>query len=262
MGNEVMKSGDNLPEWIMEDSGATGFETVDSDCVSLPYLKLAQSTTDQAKKGHAKYISGLEPGMYFNSNSGRIYGGQFICLGFVRQFVEYDSCGLKSKFVRTYTSNEYMRDVMPRTTKKEIDGKTYTVDAANGHSFADTRNFFVIAADAPEDGVLIYSHRSSGIGASKKWLSAMSAKRATTPDGRVVRLPIYSSVWAPRVELISDGNNSWHQYNAVDCVCPVPQAMREVVKVAFDEVQEYIQHGKRLASDESATVERVFGSED
>ena len=259
---EIAKREENAVDvWNPSGVNGTGFENVDSDCVSMPYLKLAQATTDQAKRGHPKYIEGLEPGKYFNSNSGQIYGGQFIVLGFIRQFIEYDGCGLKAKYVRSYTSDEYLRDIAPRTTRKEVDGKTYTVDAASGHSFVDTRNLFVLAADHPEDGVLVSSHRSSGIGASKKWISAMASKRVKDAEGRIVRSPIFTNVWAPRVELMTGDGNSWYQYAAVDCVCTVPPELRSTVVAAFDEVQEFINSAKHIAADTDAedAVKGVFG---
>lgn len=58
-------------------------------------LSLAQDTTPQAKKREDSYIDGLEPGMYFNSITGEIYGASLTIavVGLTKRAVMLDEDG-------------------------------------------------------------------------------------------------------------------------------------------------------------------------
>jgi hypothetical protein len=55
-------------------STARGKEALDDSDIYPARLSLAQDTTPQAKKREDAYIDGLEPGMFFNSITGEIFG--------------------------------------------------------------------------------------------------------------------------------------------------------------------------------------------
>ena len=67
----------SIPEWMQEDSVAmsnAGLEEIKSGDMTIPRLALAQSTSDEQKEGHTKYIEGLKAGQFFNTLTKEIYG--------------------------------------------------------------------------------------------------------------------------------------------------------------------------------------------
>lgn len=65
-----------MPEYLRPKPGATrlGNENVTSEDVIVPRVALCQSNSFERKKGHAKFIDGLEEGQFFNTATKEIYG--------------------------------------------------------------------------------------------------------------------------------------------------------------------------------------------
>lgn len=233
MANELTIRNETLPAFLGQTSGPTGFENVDNDCVSIPFLKLAQSNTPQAQRG-SKNIPGLEAGMFFNQATGRIYGNNpsIIVLGFFRTFVEWEGEGAEARFVRQMTPTEFDRDIAQSVTKDDK-GKSCL---PNGNRIVDTRNFFIISAEHPEDGILLYAMTSTAIPASKKWLSMMQSTKA----------PIYAKIWELGSEFTEDKKGNYFKVTTPADRGFINEVMFEVVKPAFDEVEGYKSSGATI----------------
>jgi hypothetical protein len=65
-----------IPDYLKPKPGAArlGNENVTNDDVIVPRLALCQSNSFERKKGHAKFIEGLEEGQFFNTATKEIYG--------------------------------------------------------------------------------------------------------------------------------------------------------------------------------------------
>ena len=75
MSKAMTKKEAQMPAFV---SGAgRGVENVETSDLIIPRIVLAQDLSPQVKKGKPEYIEGLEPGMFFNSVSGEIYGAEF-----------------------------------------------------------------------------------------------------------------------------------------------------------------------------------------
>jgi hypothetical protein len=218
--------------------GPTGFENVTSDCVSIPFLRLAQVNTPQAQPGTQK-LAGLEAGMYFNPSTGRIYGKDpaFIILGFHRSWNIWNGEPPNARFVASVTNDDFETRYQSKT--KNDNGKI--VDA-EGNRYQDTRNFFLLSATHPEDGVLLYPMTSTGIPASKKALAKSSAIKVKDATGRMVQVPMYSRVWELKVDFVQSPKGSY--FKATDFVDKgwIPATIEGIVKAGFDEAQAYIKN--------------------
>lgn len=236
--NEVTKTNDNamMPFFISDDSGVTGFENLDSDCISIPFLRLAQSNTPQVANPDEK-IAGLDAGMYFNPSTGRIYGKEpkFVILAFYRTWNVWNGEPPDAKFVRSLSTEEYLKGYESKTKR---DDKGKVVDA-EGNRYIDSRNFLLCSADYPEDGILLYPMSSTGIPASKKWLAKATNIRVTTEDGKVVQPPMWSRIWSMKVVFVKGAKGNYYQVNDVLDNGWLPENISGAVREAFLNAQDY-----------------------
>lgn len=229
---------DIVPAFITV-GGPTGFEGMDSDCVSIPFLRLAQVNTPQAQPGTER-LNGLEPGMYFNPSTGRIYGKEprFSILGFYRSWNIWFGEPPAAKFVSSVSNDEFEAKYRAKTSNEN--GKIVDKE---GNRYQDTRNFFLLSADHPEDGVLLYPMTSTGIPTSKKWLAKASAIRAKAADGSLAAVPMYSRIWRLKVGFIQSPKGNFFQVQDAQDEGWIPGSLEMAVKAAFSEAQDYI-HGR------------------
>lgn len=237
--NEITTTDRNqvMPFFVASNNGPTGLENIENDCISIPFLRLAQSNTPQVSDPEHG-IEGLKAGMYFNPGTGRIYGTEpsFIILGFFRSWNVWNGEPPDSKFVRTLSNDDFQRDWLAKTHRDER-GKVLD---AEGNRYVDTRNFFLLSAEHPEDGILMYPMSSTGIPASKKWLAKASATRVQDPEGHLVQAPMWSRTWKLKVGFVKSPKGNYHQVSDVlDCGW-IPEQLAEPVQGAFVEAQDYI----------------------
>jgi len=235
--NDLMKSDDKtLPAFLDVGGTTTGFENIENDCISIPFLRLAQSNTPQVANPDDK-IPGLEAGMYFNPNTGRIYGKEpkFVILAFYRTWNVWNGEPPDAKFVRTLSTEEYLKNYEPKTRRDE---KGKVVDS-DGNRYVDSRNFLLCSADFPEDGILLYPMSSTGIPASKKWLAKASAVRVSNEEGKLIQPPMWARVWSPKVTYQKNTKGSFYQVSDVADCGWIPAAIATAVREAFLNAQEY-----------------------
>jgi len=213
-----------------EFDGPSGFDGVDRDCTTIPFLKVAQTATEQAKKGSPEYIKGLEPGMFFCPATRKTYGEavRLVVLRFYRQYIIYDGKDMNAKFVGTMAPEDFERNIMPTATRE----KSYHLDG-KGFRYVDTRNFIVMVAGAYNDGPMLLSLSSTGIAPSKKWLTM--AQNVRSNDGR--QAPIWASVWELATGYQDNDAGSYYQITKIDRLGYVPPTAKNLVVSAFLDAQ-------------------------
>lgn len=227
-------STDMVPSFIT-GGGATGFEKLDNDCISIPFLRLAQVNTPQVQPGNDQ-IKNLQAGMYFNPSTGRIYGSEpkFIILGFSRSWNVWFGEPPAARFVKSMTNEDF--ELHARSRTKTENNKTTDPE---GNRYQDTRNFFLLSADHPEDGILLYPMTSTGIPMSKKWLAKASAIRGKAADGSLSQAPMWSRVWGFKVNFVKGDKGSYYQVADASDLGWIPAEFASIAKSAFEEVREY-----------------------
>lgn len=231
--NELTTKNEMLPDFLGNFSGDDGFNTVDQSCVSLPFLRLSQSNTP------AVVEKKIESGVFYNTATMKVYGAnaRFIILGFYKAFVEWDGEGEGAKFVRSISADIYESEIASTCHRDEKTGKILT---AKGTRIVDCRNFFVMNADVPEDGIMLYVMSSTGIPASKKWLSLASGVRIKT-DAGIVRAPMWASVWKLSTEFTRNDKGSFYQVKDVEKDGWISAVAKDDIENAFASAQAYIE---------------------
>lgn len=205
---------------IFKVDGYTGFENVDNNCITVPFLTIAQEKMAQLSEEEDAYIPDLKLGDFFSSTTGKVFGNKvrFIALGFYHHYViwgkkrgDYRGSFLPSEFEANEKS-KYRQEGM-KLIQRDTNGDL--IQRAE-----DTRTFFILLPDFPEEGVLIFSLSSSGIKHSQRFLS--KAANLLTPAGK--KAPMFSAIWEMETMLNKNDEGSWYQIGD-----------KKVTKVTFQE---------------------------
>jgi hypothetical protein len=272
MSNELTTRGEEtalVSEAGFEADGPNGFEGVDADCVTIPFLKLAQPSTDEAKKGSQKYIPGLEQGMFFCPATRKVYGDnvKLIIIRFYRQYVIYSSKEIDADYVGTMLPEQFDAEIAPNATRE----RSFYLDR-KGFRYVDTRNFIVMVAGRISDGPMLMSMSSTGIAPSKKWITM--AQNVRDPKNRIA--PIWASVWNLNTAYFDNPQGGYYQVSIIDRLGWIHESARGVVKAAFDDAhridssaisvteernvtEEAVASTGQEAKDDVETVREVFG---
>lgn len=217
--------------------GPTGREGLDESCLKLPFMKLAQVSSDQAKRGSAAFMPGLEAGMFFSPTFKKIYGPKVsvVVVKFYRSFTVYDGEGTKAKFLGQMTPAQFEREIEPSAKRK----KSYFLDA-QGHRYVDTRNFIVVPFDSPEDGPMILSLSSTATSASRDWCTMLDAVKIKRPDGSIEQMPFWSTAWELGAVFTTYDEGDAFQFKSPDKLGWVGNGPKsKFFKLCFDQAQSY-----------------------
>ena len=251
--------------------GPTGFEQITPDCMMIPFLKIAQSSTDQAKPGSMSRIQGLEVGQFFNPTSRKVYGNKvrLVLLKFYRTFLIYDGETTSAKFLGSLDPDTYRRTIEPSVVRK----KSYFLDQ-QGHRYVDSRNLIVLNYDALDDGPMLFAMSSSGITPSRKLMTLADAIKVRRPDpanpGRevAVQAPLWSSVWELETAYFDNPLGSYYQVNSIERAGWLPTRYADEVQKLFTSLQgievkglepEEATQEQEAASPAAQATESVFG---
>jgi hypothetical protein len=221
------------------NSEYTGYENITSDCLSIPFIKIAQSNSDEVLEDNASYIKGLKPGYFFNTVTRKSYGKnlKFIGIGQSHTFIEWG--GSKGTVKRIITELEYRRLPESDRLSKDDEGKP---------ALKENFNLFVLLADHIEDGIIIFPFASTKIKFYKKFLT--SSVNTMTPDGKS-KCPMFGVIWEATTVINENDSGKW--YNVGDKGAPAikmieytPNALVKPVLGAIEIVKSYIDRAKEI----------------
>lgn len=217
--NELTKK-DETPSYLTTASGRTGFEDIGADDVKMAFMKLAQLNTPEAQPG-TKAITGLKPGEFFNNASRKSYGTEpsVIIVGYKRSFTEWQGEGAEAKLVAQYTPAQFAG--IEAACKVDEKGRLFY----NGNRINDSRNFLLLSAEHPEDGVFQYSATSTAIGAARKWLTLASCYKSA---------PIYARVWKLSATWTESPSGNYFKLDPPSDLGWTPSALADIAKAAFE----------------------------
>ena len=199
MANDVSKI-DDVPSWVTEYSGGTGFENAGADDRKTPFLRIAQ-----ALSGIVQEVDGMKAGVFYNSATGKNYGQsiKLIPVNYYRSFEEWKGIGTDAVHVGTYTPEKWEQ---VKLAAKFDEAKNNWV-LPNGSTVQDTRNYFVYCADDIEAGLMLYPMYGSGIGAARNWMSLLASLSIAGKQ-----IPMFSKVWELTLDKkISKGGMAYFQ---------------------------------------------------
>jgi hypothetical protein len=239
MSNELKLKEENM--FLAGNDGYTGFENVSAECLSIPFIKLAQDTTAQAKEKNPSHVEGLEPGFFFNSVSSRVYGDSLnvIILGQAHNYIEWgEGSGLIKNI---YSENEY--EALSNDKKEEtIKSGLYKGKKVIGENFS----VFVYLPDFPEDGIMIMPMVATKIKYWKKWLT-----RTTNVIIEGKKMKLFACIWNVKTILNDGKDNTWYNIGKDSSVLVknmglVPSNHFSAIKEALQTVQTYINRAKDI----------------
>jgi hypothetical protein len=180
-----------LPEHLRGELGNTaGRENVGREDVLIPRLCVAQALSPQLKKSNEAYMPDLEPGQFFNSVNGQIYGEsvRVIPLSFFKTFIEFKPINDGGGIVKMYAPGQ----VPPLADMAFTDGKQPKVTEFKNR-------FGLILKDDGTVEPIVVSFKSTGLKAAKRW-NYLIAER---------NLPAYAFVYNFTVKTMTGKGNEW-----------------------------------------------------
>lgn len=186
-------------DWINDANDTLeGFEDINAQTMSIPFLKLAQDLTPQTKKAKTDvYIPGLEPGMFFNSVTKKVYGDSLkvIIIKFECIYIEWmpDRGG----FVGYHSPENAMKMAVDKTF-----GAWKTAD---GNDLQEYYTYYCLIESEENAGPIIMSLTSSAIKIAKGLNRLLTTQ---IMDNGKKALPYYL-VWNLEAAHVEKNANDW-----------------------------------------------------
>jgi len=235
MSNEIAKIevGGDIAALDALLAGPTGFEGMDADCIQIPYLKIAQPTSDELKPSTPVYIKDLKMGDFFIPATRKVIGpeAKLVILKFYRSYATYDGVGPASKFKGIMDPDTYDRTIAPFARRE----RSYTI-GQDGYRYVDTRNFVILDYTDLDASPMIFGMTSTGISPSKKWLT-MAQSIHVKRNGIMQKAPMWVAVWTLKTAMFSNDQGSYYQINTPEQAGYVHSLVAQKIKQAFDEAQ-------------------------
>lgn len=182
-----------------------GFEGADASSYAIPFLRILQAISPQAKKKDPRYIDGAEEGDFFNTVTEKIYKGDdgviVVPVYYAHKYNEWapDRGGFRGSL----SASEYA--VLDKEIRKDSKGNAYEANVATGNAITDTREHYVIIVNNDntwEPALIALS--GSELKKSKKWMTLMQGFRI---QGQIA--PMFSQMYRLTPQQESNDKGSW-----------------------------------------------------
>ena len=206
----AVKQEAGLPSTIdFEADAGSGFENLVEKSVTLPILKLLQNGSAEAKKRDPKYVTGAEPGMLYNTVTGKLYDGekgvQVIPCFLEFEYQEWADFGTgsgrpekiypaESKILEETTKDAQNRDRLP-----------------NGNYIQTAAQWFVIVSDYKGAETVMMSFYGTQLPVSRKWNAAQLSISFDGKKGPYTPAR-FSHIWKLSTIAKSGKGNTWYVY--------------------------------------------------
>ena len=205
---EVVK----IDQSIFEVDAGLGNSEVDSEVLSIPFLKTNLSNTIQEEN------RGSLKGDLYNTVDGQIYDGKkgilVIPCHFQRRWIQWSPIDDDQR--APIAIFEKASDCPPteRLKKDEKDNKDYLLDGS-GHYVEETHQHYVLICkdDGTLDAVMI-AMKSTSLKASRNWNALIKTRRFPKSDGTSFNPPRFSHIYRLNTVMQSNGTMSYAVWNA------------------------------------------------
>jgi hypothetical protein len=205
---EVVK----IDQSIFEVDAGLGNSEVDSEVLSIPFLKTNLSNTIQEEN------RGCLKGDLYNTVDGQIYDGKkgilVIPCHFQRRWIHWSPIDDDQR--APIAIFEKASDCPPteRLRKDEKDNKDYLLDGS-GHYIEETHQHYVLICkdDGTLDAVMI-AMKSTSLKASRNWNALIKTRRFPKSDGTSFNPPRFSHIYRLNTVMQSNGTMSYAVWNA------------------------------------------------
>jgi len=198
----------SLDSIISDAESLSGLENVNSaDDLTLPFIKVLSQLSPQCNKTSNNFVEGAEPGMIYNSVSGKLYDGEegidIVPCFYKREYIEWGERGTGSGAPIAIHDSDYDISQAPRDAG-------FQNRLPNGNIVEETANHFVLVLDG--DGGFeqaLITMKSTQRKVSRKWNSMMLQVKMQGPDGKSFTPPSYSHVYRIKTIPQSNSKGTW-----------------------------------------------------
>jgi hypothetical protein len=214
------------------DSDFSGYEGVTSDMLNTPFLKIAQSNTPACDEENAAHIAGLKPGMFYNSQTGKVFGKEVLVIPIFAKssFLHY------GKDLGQFKA-EYVPEDVPELESKGVlitaKGRPGYTDKDGGKCF-QAITFFCFLPMHPEEGIVLYVAKSKTLKHAKNW-NSRSMGEVIKVGKETKKAARFHIIW--KLKTVKDENEQGSWYN----IGTKGSTMIERVGTIFDEDYSIIQ---------------------
>jgi hypothetical protein len=185
--------------------GNTGFENVSAKDLLIPRITILQRMSPQLEKGKPEYIQGAEPGDFCDVGTGEVFKELVIvpCF-FAMQYLEWGSRSSGKGLVHNHgTDASSLKNATPDEKRR--------MTLPNGNYIAETATWYVLNLSA--NGRKSFLPLSStGLKASRRWLTLLTSERLKRPDGSEFCPPMFYRSWKVTSTNEQNAEGSWHGY--------------------------------------------------
>ena len=205
---EVVK----IDQSIFEVDAGLGNSEVDSEVLSIPFLKTNLSNTIQEEN------RGCLKGDLYNTVDGQIYDGKkgilVIPCHFQRRWIQWSPIDDDQRAPIAIYDKASDCPKTERLRKDEKDNKDYLLDGS-GHYIEETHQHYVLICkdDGTLDAVMI-AMKSTSLKASRNWNALIKTRRFPKSDGTSFNPPRFSHIYRLNTVMQSNGTTSYAVWNA------------------------------------------------
>ena len=205
---EVVK----IDQSIFEVDAGLGNSEVDSEVLSIPFLKTNLSNTIQEEN------RGSLKGDLYNTVDGQIYDGKkgilVIPCHFQRRWIQWSPIDDDQRAPIAIYDKASDCPKTERLRKDEKDNKDYLLDGS-GHYIEETHQHYVLICkdDGTLDAVMI-AMKSTSLKASRNWNALIKTRRFPKSDGTSFNPPRFSHIYRLNTVMQSNGTTSYAVWNA------------------------------------------------
>ena len=205
---EVVK----IDQSIFEVDAGLGNSEVDSEVLSIPFLKTNLSNTIQEEN------RGCLKGDLYNTVDGQIYDGKkgilVIPCHFQRRWIQWSPIDDDQRAPIAIFEKAFDCPPTERLKKDEKDNKDYLLDGS-GHYVEETHQHYVLICkdDGTLDAVMI-AMKSTSLKASRNWNALIKTRRLPKTDGTSFNPPRFSHIYRLNTVMQSNGTMSYAVWNA------------------------------------------------
>lgn len=201
------QSKETLKDFVLGSDQDTldGFEQINGETMSVPFLRLIQKLSPQIDKKKPEYIEGAVEGDFFNTVTKEVYGQELalIVLRFERIYIEWKPN--RGGFVGYHSPEDAERIA----TKRDF-GKWQT---EKGNELQENYVYMVILGGHEKEGPMILSLSSSGIKTAREWNRLMVTHIMSNGQ----KAKPYYLMWQVNAKYKENEKGSWYS--------PIPKFM-------------------------------------
>ena len=206
----VTAKAETLPASKIEEMvklAGVGLESVTTDDLPTPRLKLLQSNSDEVTEGHDKYVDGARAGRIFNSAGNNVYGAdgiKVIVCGYEKQWPEWQERGTGS----SAPVNVFTPQNKPTDAVRGDDGK---FRLPNGNYIEETANFYVLILGGATPQPAILSMSKTGLKHARNWAYSLKNEFIQNPKTKKLFLaPSWYRIYTLKSRLEKNDKGNWY----------------------------------------------------